>query len=342
MSAIQQKWILAICLAYSVGGFATRLAAVDSVHIIRERDQTPIQFTGTIVEFNGQELTLQTVARRDRRIPTTTVESIVFDQSDGHRRAKSLRDNRMWKDAVDAYQHAFREERREWVQRRILRDLALCHRATGDRLMATEMFKRIVESDPETQYLDAMPLAWVTAELSQSEEKQALQWMADKNSRLWRLLGSSWLLSGSERPRAIQMLRQLVTMPDPRGASLAVAQLWRTQSVTATASDLRRWQRAIQDMEPPLRHGAVFVLAQAQSRDRSAVDLAVANFLRIPILYPEHDRLAAAALLSAGRILEREERTAEAQRVYRELVEQFKETESAAAARTSNVRKKEK
>ena len=144
-----------------------------------------------------------------------------------------------------------------------------------------------------------------------------------------RLLGASWLLSTDTRAAAIDALGELVSDADARVALLAQSQLWRTRIVTAKPQETDRWQSLIARAPDGLRAGPYFTLARALAAQGQSEQAALA-FLRVPILYPTHRRLAAAALLSAGRELEKIGRTEKAVTLFQEVVRDHKHAPAAA------------
>lgn len=133
-------------------------------------------------------------------------------------------------------------------------------------------------------------------------------------------------------PNASFFLQRLLADRDPRVAMLAHTQLWRTRTATVTLEDLQGWETWLQRMPGDLRAGPYCVIGQAWSSKGSPAKSAL-SYLRVPILYPADRRLAAAALLSAGRELEKIGQVQQAVTLYREVVRDYAAAPAAAEAR---------
>ncbi len=196
-----------------------------------------------------------------------------------------------------------------------------CYQNSGQWDLAGETFLTIAAQDPDTIYFAAIPLAWTPQQPSRTLEAVAKTWLASDSSPLAQLLGASHLLASDERSVATARLQVLAAQRDPRLAWLAQAQLWRSDAARATPADLARWSRTIDEQDESLRAGAYYVLGLASSpHDPEAAALAL---LELPILYPQHRRLASAALLAAGNCLERSGDEPAAATLYRELVKRY-------------------
>lgn len=325
---IVQSLALLMTICFSID--ASR--ASDQVYVRQKKSDTSRQYTGQIDDWNGRYLVLTSTAGRQRKLTTASVVSVGYDRGDAQVAGQEAFSQHNWGRAIKAYEQALRSEKRDWVRRRILRDVAICHLATNRPVAAAESFERILASDPTTQYLDALPLAWSAQEPTGSLGARADEWMDGNSPPSMMLLGASWQLSGAERQPSIRVLEQLARSHDRRLAGLAMAQLWRTQVVTAKERDFQRWQTAINEMDAPLRPGPIFVLARARARNASTPEAAVIDFMRVPILYPDNYQLAAKALLEAGQLLERGQQRDEAALVYREITQQYEKTDEAALA----------
>jgi hypothetical protein len=188
----------------------------------------------------------------------------------------------------------------------------------------------LLASDPYTSWFDCLPLAWTPeAPLAAALEK-AQGWLDSKNPAA-ELIGASLLLATDSRAAALDHLKRLRSDPDRRIAWFAQTQLWRAEAAEATPEQLRGWAAAIEASDPGLAAGAYFVLGSALAP--GAPEDAALALLKLPILYEREDRLAAAALLAAGKCLETSGRGPQAAGLYRELAGRHPRAAEAAEAR---------
>jgi tetratricopeptide (TPR) repeat protein len=307
--------------------------AADTVVYRTGNDQSSrASVTGTIDDYVGGRLTIRSGAGAQQMIPA---ERIVEIQSDWTP-AETLGDQRSREgnlaEAVKNYQQALRDEKRVWVQRQIVAKLVGSYGQLEQFDLAGEAFLRLLRSDPQTPHFGVIPLSWMTFSPTPALHQRAAAWMANSQDSVSALLGASWLLSTAQRAAAMQSLQRLLTDRDPRVAMLAQTQLWRTRSAMATSEEIQGWEAWLTRLPGDLRAGPCCVIGQAWStrglRDKSAL-----AYLRVPILYGNDRRLAAAALLSAGGELEKIGQVQEAVTLYGEVVRDYVAAPAAAEAR---------
>ncbi len=221
------------------------------------------------------------------------------------------------------------------MRRQLLAQMVWCLRYQNDWDQAARIFLLIVQSDPTTQYFDAMPLAWRPLTPTLAMERKATEWIRDDRDPAAQLIAASWLLSSTAENRtdATRTLEDLTRAKDIRIAQLAEAQLWRSQLVTAREAEIPRWQAAIERMPESLRGGPYHLLGQLLARHGRQTDAALA-MMRVPILFPREQTLAAESLLAAAAALEKDGRTDEARSVLRELIAEHPTSQAASAAKT--------
>lgn len=287
---------------------------------------------GTILDYTGQRLMLQASIGPPREIPADRVLQIATEWGPSKVEADRLFFDHQYDDALRLYGQALGEESRVWAQREILAQMICCLRQLERIEQAAEFFLRLVQSDPETIWFGRIPLSWQAVQPSPSLEKRAQQWMQNTDSPAARLIGASWLLPTRHRAAAIETLQRLSSQGQVRIASLATAQLWRTQTATVEELELQRWGDLLQKMPREVRPGALYVYGQALAA-RGHRERAALAWLRIGLLYADHDRsLAAWGLLSAGRELERSGDHQQAASLYREIVRDYGGTTTARQA----------
>ncbi len=289
---------------------------------------------GSILEYTGQRLILQPSIGSQREIPAQQVLEVSTDWSPTKVKADQTFYDHQYDQALRLYGQALGDESRIWAQREILAQMICCLRQLERIEQAAEYFLRLLQSDPETIWFGRIPLSWQAEQPPPALEKRAEQWMRNNDSPAARLIGASWLLATRDRAAAIETLQRLTSQSQIQIASLATAQLWRTQTATVDEMELKRWGDLLQKMPREVRPGALYVygegLAAREHRERAAL-----AWLRIALLYADHDRsLAARGLLRAGRELERSGDPAQAALLYREILRDYGGTTIARQATT--------
>jgi tetratricopeptide (TPR) repeat protein len=275
--------------------------------------------SGTVLDYTGQSLTLRSTSGSDQAVPASRVIEVQTQWHPRHAEGDQLAQLRRFDEALAAYSDALKDELRVWVQRKILAGSISCLTELGRWDRAGEVFLRLAQSDPQTQYFDRIPLSWYPQTPSPTLESKAVAWLGIETNPVAQLLGASWLLSGPRRPQAIAALQSLGTAGDPRLTGLAAAQLWRTRVGAADPNELQRWEALLPKIPAELRGGPYFTLGMGLAA-RGQSEPAALALLRVPILYPADRRLGAKALLSAGRELEKISRAEEALLLYREVM----------------------
>lgn len=300
-----------------------------------ETNRAPTRITGTITEFTGKELLIRAASGRESMIPAHRVDDFTTEYTAKQTTADVLFLEKRYAEALPLYKQAAQEEKRTWVRRQLLAQMVWCLRYQNDWEQAAAIFLLIVQSDPTTQFFDAMPLAWRPMTPSLAMERKAAEWIRDDRDPAAQLIGASWLLSSSveNRTDATRTLEELTRAKDIRIAQLAEAQLWRSQVVTARAAEVPRWQAAIEQMPQSLRGGPYHLLGQLLARHGRQTEAALA-MMRVPILFPREETLTAESLLAAATALEKDGRTDEARSVLRELIAEHPTSQAAAAAKT--------
>ncbi len=286
---------------------------------------------GTVLDFNGQYLVMQTAGGAEQRIPADRVLDIATSKTDEQHAAEAAADERDFRAAAENYLAALRAERRGWVQRQLMAECITSFLNSSQPDRACAGFLALAKQDSQPPYFSRIPLRWTPYQPSLPFQRQATTWLEDRQNSLASLLGASWLLSTQQRSAAIKTLQGLTIDPDARIVQLAQAQLWRTRVVTAKSGDSVDLRKLIDRIPAAVRGGPYFVLGRILSRQENH-DSAALTYLRVPILHPTDRQLAAVALLSAGRELEGIDRGEEAKTLYREVARDFAETSAAGEA----------
>lgn len=311
---------------------ATHVAAEDVVVVRAKEGRGTSRSVGEIVDWNGRQLTVRRVGNREESIEAGRVVDVQTAVTAAEKSANEEFTQQHYDAALKGFQAAYSEEKRAWVRRRILARSVWCLRNTDRMEQAIDLFLRLDREDPTSQYFDAAPLTWFTVPLSSALERKASALVAAQQTPLAKLIGASWLLPTSQRPTSLAVLQNLITADDPRVASWADAQLWRSQVVTVTADTASRWRDRLLRMPTEIQFGPAFVLGQAYSRLKQTEEASLL-FLRAPILQPLDRQLAAQGLIAAARELEAMDRGADAARLYREILTEHATSAAAPIAR---------
>jgi len=325
--------ITGIAIASAFFPAATVVRADDTVVLApRPGEAGRIVVKGTVVEYLGTGLVLAGTGSAKQTIPARQVVEIRSTWTADHTAGDDLLRKRDYAGAAARYQAALSGETRPWARRLVRSRLVAALRESERWDLAAEQFFTILREDPSTPYFDVLPLAWTTITPTPALEAKARTWSADRTSGVAALVGSSFLLSSTDRADALRRLRELALDSDVRIALLSEAQLWRIAAGTADAGQLAGWERTLEKLPETLRAGPYLTYGRAVGRSGRA-DQAALALLRVSILYPDQHRLSAEALWSAGQMLENASQPLEAAGLYRELVRDFPQTLVAASAK---------
>lgn len=309
--------VLPILLGMLVQMNCTVAQTVDLILTRRDSSDETVKRRGTITEWRGSELTLDSDGR-ERKIANAEIVEIQTTWPAEYSQALASLELGDWESANKQLQAALALETRLWARRAIRADWVRVLSAMEQHDTAIRQFLIIVREDPQTRHFYLCPLQWIATSQIPQSESQAL---VDATNPVERLVGASWLLVGSDREKAIKVLETLASDIDPRIQCLAIAQLWRLRLLNLGSLNARQvevWETRIAEMPPNLRAGPWYLVAEAQSRTGKTDDAAV-NWLRIPILYPEQLSLSAAALYQTRLLLHNASRADEARAVVDEL-----------------------
>lgn len=284
---------------------------------------------GVIVDWQGSKISIEN-AGRTRTIDMATVKQLNTTWPDALATARDFAAKNQFAEAAKEFQRAKSSETRSWVKTMIAAELLQVFDAAENHALAIREFLPIHVADAESRFFGLIPLAWSVGERNVPPIAQLKNWLANDNPVL-RLIAASWLLGrGPDRP-AVSALEDLTSNADTRLAQLALAQLWRKRMLSATATDVQRWQQQMERIEPQLRAGPLIVLAQAQNRT-GQTELAQINLMKVRILHEDKKTLSAFALYLCGNIMSELRQTDRARTVWRELSRDFPNSQFAALA----------
>lgn len=319
-------------LILAIGAADSACAADTVVYRTGEDGSGRATATGTVLDYAGGNLVLLRESGARQSIPESRIVQLQTQWTAMHEAGDRLLEAGEFEEAARSYRAAIPAESRVWAKRTIVAGLVQSYKNMGQFERAGVAFIELIQSDSATHYFDLIPLSWMPYQPAPSLQTQAETWLRNETTSVAVLMGASWLLSTGRRGDSIESLRGLAVDTDARVAFLAQAQLWRTRTATAAVSDVEDWQAVVGRMPTRLRAGPYFVLGRAWGA-RGQHQRAALSFLRVPILYPTERGIAAWALLSAGRELERIDQAKEAVTLYQEVVRDHRGHAAEAEAR---------
>lgn len=311
---------------------ATNLFAADVVVLRNSKPgQPPVQRQGEIADLVGNQLMFRGPSGAIETLPLEQVTDWRTTWTATKQQADALYFEKKYAEAAQVYLRARDEESRIWARRQIMARLIECYSATGNVAAAADEFLLVAASDPETTTWELAPLAWRTVDDANALAR-AQQWIRDTRNPTKQLLAASWLLSGPQRAEAITVLQTLAGGMNKRLATLAVIQLWRTRILSSPPEEPATWLAGLERLSVEARPLGYYCVGEAFARHNQPEKAALA-YLRIPILHPRTQPLAAEALLAAGSQLEKIDRREQAAALYREVLSDYAALPAAATAR---------
>jgi tetratricopeptide (TPR) repeat protein len=307
--------------------------AQDTIQLKQGDSDAVITVTGTIEEFTGRFIRYRTTTAV-REAPTSSVSGIRHDFSDVFEQGKRLFDAGQFPEAEVLWKQALSAEPKPWVRREIRSWLIRAAWRQDHWADAGEQFLAIAGEDPQTIHWPLAPLVWTPLSIREPDRLRAREWLEQRTS-LARLLGASLLLKDSTASEsATRVLNDLLRDSSSQIAHLARAQLWRNRLTQALSDgEIGNWQSHVSHLPRDLRSGPQYLVGSAYLR-RGQYDRAAAEFLWVPLMFPQHEPTAARASLEAGECLLRAARQDEARRVLNETIEKYQWSPAAADARS--------
>lgn len=291
---------------------------------------------GEIVDYTGKQLTLRTgKSRKETTYQATDVIDVRTTQLPDHSQGLKLLGEGRTADAEALFEKAHSLEPRIWMRRELLALLMQCALRRNDWSLAGSRYLRLHQADPDTRHINLIPLVWDNSGLDVSARVAATGWLKDPNP-VAKLLGASALLFDARSTASCEtILRELVRQPGERVRTLAQWQLWRLRVYSdrseITDNELKHWTETISKLEPALKPGAYYVLAQGHLQ-RQEFDLAAATFLRIAFGHPSDHPLTSQSLLGAVIALRKTGQHTQSSQLLDELIAKHRHTNAAREA----------
>jgi tetratricopeptide (TPR) repeat protein len=300
------------------------IRAEDRVVVI-DRSGREVIRTGEVLHYSTRELAMRLPQGTEVRVEADRVLRVETPRSPQHKEADKLFQSRQYGPALATYRQALESESRLWIKRVLYAQTIRCLRNEGQVNSAATAFLVLIEEEPQSRQVDAIPLAWTATAEDVSLDAKFRTWLEDRSQPWARLIAASWLLPGARRFDAKSTLEQLARNEQAPISELARVQLWRTQVADVSPFQLERWKDQTERLPESLRAGPYFVLGQALGQ-RDSSEAALLAFLRVPLLYSEQHHLAAEALGEAARLLEADGNASAALRLRRELIRDYSNT----------------
>lgn len=114
---------------------------------------------------------------------------------------------------------------------------------------------------PPTCFYSLLPIAWTRPEINAARDQAAARALQHENAAV-RVVAASWILSGTHRQQADQVLRQASNDPaDPVLARLADAIRWRTIAGPEVLAAVKSWERKVDRLPIALQPGPMATIA---------------------------------------------------------------------------------
>ena len=322
MSFSTKLWgcLNACLLVTALAGILVAQETFDTVVTRKPGAEKKVKRKGKIIDWLGATLTIESTGRQ-REIDNDHIVEVQTAWEEHYQAGlKELHQGRA-KLAIEQFGYAMQKEKRPWARRIIRSSLIKAYLAVDQPADAVGQFLEIVAEDPQTRFLDLAPLPWAGS--GTALVQQAEKWIKVREP-IVQLMGASWLLAGAQRNVATKKLEELSRDIDPRIRSLAIAQLWRTRT-NVSPKQTEVWEGLVEKMPRQFRAGPLFVLAGAQANCQKT-DLALINYMRIPILHPQQRALAAAALYRSAGLLHNKGDAKQSKALLNELLTKYPET----------------
>lgn len=305
--------MLRLILTIAATAILPSLVSGQDIVVHRSDSGQTVRREGTIVAWSGLTLRLEQ-SGRTRDFDGTNVIAIETQWPVGYQQGLSALARRDYASALSSFSDAVAKEQRPWAKNIIRSKQLTCQLATEQLPAAAQTFFQIIATDPQSRFAPMCPLRWTANQTGMN--RSAADWI-NSDEPIVQLLGASWLI-GTDRKTARPVLEDLTRDIDPTVAGLAVGQLWNARQTKMTAAEIDVWLKKVETMPIPVRAGAHFAIAGAQSRS-GLTDAAIASYMRIAILYPDQSLISAPALYQAATLLHNTGRSDSALRLMAEL-----------------------
>ncbi|QDT64055.1 tetratricopeptide repeat protein [Calycomorphotria hydatis] len=307
--------------------------ASDRVILRSESGASQIPVVGTIIEYNGEEIHIQTGPTAVRIFETDRVIEVETPQQESHRQAIAAINSQKFAEAQELLAKALDDEQRDWVRQEIMALRVTNALSLGDRQRAITAFLALAEQDKQIRHGGLIPLEWERKPAPKELVAAARVWLKQRSETAQLIAASILLTSPAEKREAEDVLNKLSISFKPEIYALARVQLWRGQLIESpsTPGALRNWEQRIHEMPESLRGGPYFVLGEAYA-DILDHERAAAAFLWLPLVYDHDPYLAALAELRAAEHLRKVGRYGEAFTLCREVTNRFSYTPSSERA----------
>ena len=300
---------------------ASAIGQTDIVVTQREPGSPIVNRKGTITNWIGDSLTIDSKGV-EREIDNNTILKFETTWGNSYQLGKQELDSGNPSFAIVQFEEALTNETRPWAKLIIRAQLIDAYQSTEKYADAIRHFEAILRQDPQTRFFPLAPICWTGTGTVPADTTSRL---GNSRNPFLQLIGASWMLSKPpQRNTGIQLLQTLSEDIDPRIKNIAIVQLWRTR-LNVTDKQIRPWKNIISSLPREFRAGPYFVLAEAQTRV-GQTQTAIANLMRIPILFPKQKSLVAAALYRVGNLLDNQGEAELAKSIFNELVTLYPQT----------------
>ncbi len=201
-----------------LGAFAAWLGCVLTSAVIHAEDLVVVRppaaggemrrIQGEVLEYTGDQLQIRRLGGRVETIPANRVAWVSTTWSDPAQVGLKLLEARRYDEAAPLLVEAARGEMRAWARRRLIADYARCQFQLNKWIDAAKAMALVQRDDPNSLYLDRLPLLYSPRELPATVAAEAAAWLEKDSPPVLRLAAASWLLQGQRGGDASRTLRE--------------------------------------------------------------------------------------------------------------------------------------
>lgn len=319
--------------------FAINTAAIaeDAVVFIHPSTGRTAQATGTIEDYNYNELIIRTTNGQIKTIETDSIKEIKSERSAFFQEAVMQMNSLEFSKATQLLESALSQTSVSWKKQEVLAKQVECLCCLDRYEEAAMKYVNILQLDSNSAYWDSIPIIWTSVELSSRMEQTALKWIRQQEIPALSLLGASFLLTSSNKTAAQTALNALSKSNNVTISVLAQMQLNRLSLTQMSANAIKNLENKVDQTPKSVQFGARFILAQLWGRSvldpAEKTDKIAVNYLQCALNSRTPVELQARSLYSAGSVLMNNNRQDEALRIFSYLVQKYPDSQWSQQAR---------
>ena len=319
---VKAVWLVSVVGDEPEAGLQLPASSHDILELRTAEGLRPRVLTGLIEDLSANSVVFRLTSGQTQVLQLRQLRAIRFVRSEVWEEGLSLMQQRRYRAALPKLEQGLSREARPWALREIRGDLAVCQRAAGESQQCLATVEQILESDPETRHILALPLLWDERLVADAGLRVVPADLSAKS--LARQLTAASVLLGDETAgvQSESTLRSLRRSGRSNFGLLAELQLWRLRLLRGGPEllEAESWQQRSVELDRWTRGPAELLIGRALFRlnedDRAAVSL-----LWMPLIAPLDPQHCRRALQDAVEVLQRSGRPVEAAGLQEEIAE---------------------